>query len=136
MLVDAGGDPADQAAVNLLRRVLSVLLASSRETDVVGWYREEVKVGAILTCLVFEDRTIFLDTILSRLRAMLDDQLTRMNSHRFISRFTSFPTIGVFTVRAQASDRTLYPDLTKPHNTRRASRIAKRLSMCWPVCSL
>ncbi len=126
MLVDAGGDSADQSAVNLLRRVLAVLLASSRETDVVGWYREEVTVGAILTCLVVPDRKTFLDTILSRLRAMLDDQFTEDEFAQIHLSFHFFPDDWGFSGPGSGSDRTLYPDFTKPHNTRCASRVAKR----------
>lgn len=126
MLVDAGGDHADQAARNLLYRVMTVLLLSSRETDVVGWYREPITAGAIFTGLVVQDRKVFLDTILSRLRSMLEDQLTEDEFARIRLSFHFFPDEWDFSGSGSASDRTLYPDLTKPANTRWASLIAKR----------
>ena len=55
---------------------MSVLLASSRDTDVVGWYKGKNTIGAVFTGLVAGDKSAILMTILSRATNTLRDELS------------------------------------------------------------
>ena len=55
---------------------MSVLLASSRDTDLVGWYKEKTTIGALFTGLVASDKSTALTTILSRVSNTLRGELT------------------------------------------------------------
>ena len=52
------------------------LLASSRDTDVVGWYKDGNTVGAMFTGLVVDDKNSILNTILTRVSSTLREELT------------------------------------------------------------
>ena len=52
------------------------MLSSTRETDVVGWYKDRTTVGVMFTGLAVEDKNVVLSTILSRVSAALRDELT------------------------------------------------------------
>ncbi len=67
------GSEKDRAALDC---VLSALLASSRDTDVVGWYKDGNTVGAMFTGLVVDDKNSILNTILTRVSSTLREELT------------------------------------------------------------
>ena len=148
MLADIGDLRSDPEALKVLDKIAAALLESSRDTDVVGWYRDGITAGAIFTGLVVPSRKLFLDTILSRLSTMLADELTPQDFERIQLSFHFFPdewhindsaTVG----SGSASDGTLYPDLLNPDSGRSISRAIKRamdvagsviaLAICWPL---
>jgi lipopolysaccharide/colanic/teichoic acid biosynthesis glycosyltransferase len=148
MLADLGDLRGDPESVKLLHKIAAALLESSRDTDVVGWYREGITAGAMFTGLVVPSRKLFLDTILSRLSAMLADELTPQDFERVQLSFHFFPdewhiNDSVTASSGSASDRTLYPDLLKPDSGRSMSLAIKRvmdvsgsvvaLAICWPL---
>ena len=54
MLLEAVNDENANKNRTTLRNVMSALLSSSRDTDLIGWYQEGVIVGAMFTGLVCE----------------------------------------------------------------------------------
>ena len=91
MLADMGDLRGDLESVKLLDKIAAALLESSRDTDVVGWYREGITAGAMFTGLVVPSRKLFLDTILSRLSTVLADELTPQDFERIQLSFHFFP---------------------------------------------
>src|SRR5215471_17895212 len=49
MLLDASASVESKTAGRLLSRVCSVLLKSTRETDLIGWYQQGAVLGVIFT---------------------------------------------------------------------------------------
>ena len=153
MLADMGDLRGDPEPVKLLDKIAAALLESSRDTDVVGWYREGITAAAIFTGLVVPSRKLFLDAILSRLSAMLADELTPQDFERIQLSFHFFPDewhlndSGTASSKSAnsgpASDRTLYSDLLNPDSGRSMSLAIKRamdvagsvitLAICWPL---
>src|SRR5690348_13768252 len=62
--------------VPALESVITVLLGASRDTDLVGWYKERTTIGALFTGLVAGDKNTILTTILTRVSNTLRDELT------------------------------------------------------------
>src|SRR6266567_4167507 len=74
MLVEAGSEEHPTGDSPLLEKLASILIESSRETDIVGWYRTGANVGAMFTSLVLDDRELIRSTILARLSSMLESE--------------------------------------------------------------
>jgi hypothetical protein len=65
-----------ESAGMLLGKILSLLASATRETDVSGWYKEELVVGVMFTEIAAKDRSSVVATIMTRLRAILRAGLT------------------------------------------------------------
>ena len=57
MLLDVGDHQASENKGKALRSIVPALLASTRETDVIGWYKDRDTVGVIFTGLLVTIRT-------------------------------------------------------------------------------
>jgi lipopolysaccharide/colanic/teichoic acid biosynthesis glycosyltransferase len=115
-----GGD------IPLLDKISSILLASSRETDVVGWYKEHATVGAMFTSLVVDDRKLILNTILTRLSSLLEQELPFDQFDRVSLSFHFFPDSWNGVDAESASNPALYPDLMDPESLRKSRLMVKR----------
>ena len=75
MLLEIANQNAEKA-VPAQESIMSVLLATSRDTDLVGWYKSNTTIGALFTGLGGGDKSSILMTILSRATKTLRDELT------------------------------------------------------------
>src|SRR5271170_7556140 len=75
MLLEAGKDQGSEKGGKALESIIAVLLASTRETDLIGWYKDRTTVGAIFTGLVVTDKNSILSMILTRVNTTLRDEL-------------------------------------------------------------
>lgn len=126
MLLDAGNHAGSEINSNALENMASSLLASSRETDIVGWYKETTIVGVLFTGLDMGDKNSILSTILNRVKSMLrDDVAFRQFSQVSIS-FHFFPDDWDQNGSGHPSNPALYPDLTHPGSRKRSLLIVKR----------
>lgn len=125
MLAEVGRPEQQGEDIRLLDRIASVLLLSSRETDVVGWYTDRTTVGAMFTALL-DDREFIRNTILSRLSSMLDDELSSDQLNRITFTLHFFPDDWSGVDSGGTSDRALYPDLLNPGGRRQARLVVKR----------
>jgi lipopolysaccharide/colanic/teichoic acid biosynthesis glycosyltransferase len=110
----------------LLDKISSILLSSSRETDVVGWYKEHATVGAMFTSLVVDDRKLILNTILTRLSSLLEEELPFDQFDRVSLSFHFFPDRWNGVDPESASNPALYPDLLEPGGPRKSRLMVKR----------
>ena len=62
--------------IRALDNLLSALLSATRETDVIGWYRQHQAIGLLFTGLASDCKNTSLGTILNRVSAVLRDDLT------------------------------------------------------------
>jgi lipopolysaccharide/colanic/teichoic acid biosynthesis glycosyltransferase len=126
MLVELG--PQERATDSLvLDEIAGVLLQSSRETDVVGWYEQKATMGALFTSLALNDQDLIRTTILTRLSAMLQNELPAGEIERLNITFHFYPDDWDAAQSGGSSDRALYPDLTHPENRRKSGLALKRI---------
>src|SRR5580698_9979634 len=76
MLLDAGNHCGSEKNGRALDNMVSALQSSSRETDVIGWYKDRSTVGVMFTGLAVNDKNSILSTILIRVSTTLQGELT------------------------------------------------------------
>ena len=126
MLLDMGDElSVDHGEINLLK-ILDVLSGATRETDVVGWHKHGVVVGAMFTELDAEERKTILNSMLSRMSGALQTNLTFEQFNQITISFHWFPEEWGSGVPKRPSDPALYPDLMDRHHDRRMFGAIKR----------
>jgi len=127
MLVDVGSDPASREKQKVLERMVSVLRASSRDTDVIGWYQEHSILGVMFTGLIVTDKGLILSTILTRVSDMLRHELTFEQFNQVSLSFHFFPDDWDHgSGERPPSNTALYPDLVNPGTRKRTLLTLKR----------
>jgi lipopolysaccharide/colanic/teichoic acid biosynthesis glycosyltransferase len=111
MLFEFGNHQGAEKNGKALDIVMSGLLSSTRETDVIGWYKERTTAGAMFTGLIAEDKSSILSTILARVSNTLRDKLTSEQFNRVSISFHFFPDDWDHDSSGRPSNPTLYPDL-------------------------
>ena len=110
----------------VLLDVLVALQGATRETDVTGWYRANSVVGVMFTEIDLDNNAV-LSTILSRIGAILRDQLDTDQFSRIKFSFHVFPDDWDSQDSDRPSNPILYPDLEKRRESNRLGRAGKRL---------
>ncbi|HEY2471977.1 MAG TPA: sugar transferase [Terracidiphilus sp.] len=144
MLLEIAQD--SERAAPVLGTVLSVLLASSRDTDQVGWYRTKTTIGALFTGLVGGDKSAILMTILSRATNTLREELSFEQFSKISISLHYYPDDWDESGPGRPSNPALYPDLSSQASTKQPLFILKRtidivgslilLAICMPFCAL
>jgi len=127
MLLETGEYHTSEKNGKVIANVLSALLESTRETDVIGWYKDHSSVGAMFTELVIDDRSSILSTMLSRVSGILQDKLTFEQFNQVSISFHFFPDKWDDEVPQRPSNPTLYPDLSKRDDDTRLFSGIKRV---------
>ena len=126
MLVEAGNSQRAERYGKPLDRIQSAMLSSTRETDVVGWYKEQTTVGVMFTGLAIEDKNLVLSTILTRVSAALRDELTSEQFSQISLSFHFFPDQWDHENSGRPSNPALYPDLFSSNYEKRSLLVIKR----------
>jgi lipopolysaccharide/colanic/teichoic acid biosynthesis glycosyltransferase len=127
MLLEAGNHhQRAEKNTNALDKIISAMLSSTRETDVVGWYKDRTTVGVMFTGLTIEDKNVVLSTILSRVSAALRDELTSDQFSQISLSFHFFPDHWDHENSGRPSNPALYPDLFSTSSEKRSLLIVKR----------
>jgi lipopolysaccharide/colanic/teichoic acid biosynthesis glycosyltransferase len=126
MLLEDGRDQSSQRDSGPLDSIVSALLPTIRETDVIGWYKDRKAVGVMYTGLMVNEKTAVLNMIQGRVSATLRDSVASDQfSHVKIS-FHFFPDDWDDDGSGRPSNAALYPDLLSSSNNRRSVLIIKR----------
>lgn len=119
-------DPAPRNA-KLLGEILTLLSASTRETDVAGWYDGASVGGVMFTEIGNGDRTSIVSTMLARVNSLLHKHLSIDQAHQISISSHLFPDDWNHYISQHPSNRAaLYPDLMGRDRARKASSIVKR----------
>jgi lipopolysaccharide/colanic/teichoic acid biosynthesis glycosyltransferase len=118
MLLQAGSHQSSEKTGKLLDNILSVLLLSIRETDVIGWYTDRTTGGVMFTGLKGNDKNSILSVILGKVSATLRAQLTSDHLSQVSVSFHFFPDDWDHDNAGRPSNPSLYPDLLSPENGR------------------
>lgn len=126
MLVDVGSQPDSKESLLVLERMTPVLMGCSRDTDVIGWYRERATLGVMFTALMLTDKDLILTTILNRISAMLKDELTFDQFNQVNLSFHFFPDDWDQAGPKGPTNIALYPDLMNPGKKKQSLLLVKR----------
>lgn len=126
MLLDMGDEmPADGEANSLLK-ILDVLSLSTRETDAVGWYKNDLVVGVMFTEIDAEEKKHILNTMLARVSTALQDTLSFEQFNQISISFHWFPEEWGNGVPRHPKNPVFYPELASRGNGKALSGGIKR----------
>ena len=126
LLLDMGDDIPSAKNGKILGKIVSALSASTRDTDVTGWYSNNCVVGVMFTEISIEEGGSTPSTIITRVTHTLQKNLTLEQFNRVTLSFHVFPEDWDEEATQGPTSRTLYPDLLQRENGRKLSRITKR----------
>ena len=126
MLLEAAGDRGPKKDAVTLNRVAAALLISSRDTDLVGWYKNGAIVGTLFTGLIVNDKRAVLDTFLAKVSAALQEELTADEFNQVRISFHLFPDDWDHEKPGPPTNTALYPDLISNDKVQRSVLIVKR----------
>ncbi len=127
LLLDMGDDLPSERNGKILGKLLSALSASTRDTDVTGWYSNNCVVGVMFTEISIEEGGSTPSTIISRVTHTLQSNLTLKQFSRVTLTFHVFPEDWDEESHQGPTNRTLYPDLHQREDGRKLFRMTKRL---------
>ncbi len=125
LLLDMGARPSDKNE-KILTKILTVLSASTRETDVTGWYSNHCAVGVMFIEIAAEAGSSIAATILARVTDSLRNSLTLEQFNRVRISFHVFPEHWEDEDDSGSRNPTLYPDLSRREDGRKVFRVLKR----------
>jgi exopolysaccharide biosynthesis polyprenyl glycosylphosphotransferase len=126
MLLETGKEIGRGKTGQVFASTISALLASTRETDAVGWYEDQRVLGVMFTDLVVYERNPLLSAMLSRVSSILRDNLAFEQFNQISISFHFFPDNWDHDMPQRPSNPMLYPDLSQRHKSTRLSSIIKR----------
>lgn len=128
MLLETGTPSVTRKNTKALSSVIGALQASTRDTDVLGWYKDQQTVGAIFTGLGSDDKSIVMKTILTRVGAALESELPLDQLSQISFSFHFFPdNWDSDNSDGNSTNPILYPDLFASSNGKRALFGVKRM---------
>jgi lipopolysaccharide/colanic/teichoic acid biosynthesis glycosyltransferase len=127
MLLEVVSDGDSRKDRKTLDRITASLLLSSRDTDLVGWYKDKTIVGAMYTGLVVHDKRSILDTFLTKVTGTLREELTPEQFNQVSISFHLFPDDWDHDKPGRPSNAALYPDLVSHDEGKRALLLMKRV---------
>ncbi len=145
MLLEVDGQHAAKAT-RALDSGMTVLLTTSRDTDLVGWYSSKNTIGVLFTGLMTGDKNSILTTILSRVSKTLREELTFEQFNLIKISLHYYPDDWDEKGPGRPSNPALYPDISSRDKGKQPMLILKRtidivggliLSLiCLPFCAL
>ena len=126
MLLETGVYHPSENNGNVLAKGLSALRAATRETDVLGWYKEYSSAGVMFTELVIDHNNSILSTVLARVSNTLQDILTFEQFNQITISFHIFPDKWDDDTTQRPSNPMLYPDLSEREKATRPLSVTKR----------
>ena len=127
MLLQADAPSDSNKGGKSLESVLAALLPTTRETDVVGWYRDQTVIGVMFTGLAACDKGTVLGIILNRVSTALRDELTFEQFSQISISFHFFPDDWDNEESGRPGNLTLYPDLERLEKNKRLGFGVKRI---------
>jgi lipopolysaccharide/colanic/teichoic acid biosynthesis glycosyltransferase len=111
MVLKAGASVEAEASDRSMSQVASVLLKSTRETDLVGWYQEGVILAVIFTEISLESTTPITEILRSKIVSALHNELSGKITSTLAVTVHLFPENRDRGGAEPVADARLYPDL-------------------------
>lgn len=126
MLLETGHYQSRESNLRTVSNVTAALLVATRETDIVGLYKDQSVIGVIFTDLVVYDKNSLLSTMLTRVSCILRDCLTFEQFSQISISFHFFPDKWDGDSNQRPNNPILYPDLSAHKDGARLLSISKR----------
>ena len=126
MLLDMEGATPSTHDAKLLNKLLSALTLATRETDLIGWYRDDGIVGVMFTEISLDERAQILSTMMTRVSETLRHHLSLDLFSRIRISFHVFPEEWNQEGEQRPSNPLLYPDLARRENSKKVLTAVKR----------
>ena len=127
MLLATGAQYSEGRNRQVFAKVISALLDSTRETDIVGWQKTNACVGVLFTDLLLFEQQSILSVMLSRVSAILRYKLSSEHFSQITISFHFYPDKWDHDLSNRPSNPTLYPDLGRGGNLGKLLTLTKRL---------
>ena len=128
MLLDARAFAGTETSNHLMSQVASVLSKSTRETDLVGWYKNGLVLGVIFTETSLEFKDSITEILRSKVVNALHDELSREVTSNLIITVHLFPENQDGDSGNPMADSRLYPDLTQGNRKTGLPLLVKRMT--------
>ena len=126
MLIECINRQKSEKLPYALDDLMTVLLSNSRETDVVGWYRQPQAIGILFTGLASDYKKASL-TLLGKVSAALQDKLTFEQFSEIKISLHIFPDEWNQNDSGGPKHLVLYPDVHKAEKRKRVAQGIKRI---------
>ncbi len=127
MLLDASACVEEKSADRFMSRVMSVLLKSTRETDLVGWYENGVILGIIFTEVSLECENPITQILHAKIVKALRDELSHEVESNLVITLHLFPENSGRDGAEPVADTKFYPDLSRGRSKKRLPLGVKRV---------
>lgn len=118
MLLDA--DLENGGAERMLLTAVEIILASKRETDLAGWYKQGAILGIIFTEVTLQGDLPLTETLRTKVESAFIKQLGRERASRIAMSVHIFPEGLDKDSEGWVSDSKLYPDLKRRGSRKRS----------------
>lgn len=125
VLLDAGRFLTRDRSGKVLSSILSALALSTRDTDVIGWYKNHLVVGVMFTEIEMDNHGAILATMMNRVSETLRNNLSLEKFSQISISLHVFPED--WEHETSPSNLVLYPDLVHREKAQRAALAIKRL---------
>jgi lipopolysaccharide/colanic/teichoic acid biosynthesis glycosyltransferase len=125
MLLDANLESGD--AEEILMQAVEVVVATKRETDLVGWYRQGAILGIIFTEVSIEGERPITETLRAKIETAFLKHLGRDRAARIAISTHLFPENWDKNSSGRVADSALYPDLNRKVSRKRLPLVIKRV---------
>jgi len=120
MLIEMEDQFSTEKNGEALGTIMSAMAATTRETDVTGWYKDNCVVGVMFTEIAVEEGAPVTTTVMNRVSEALRRRLSSRQFHQVSISFHLFPEEGEERIAGLSGNPPAYSDLT-------ASDVAGRL---------
>lgn len=137
MIVDVGDEQESDKNTKALRKIASALSASTRETDVIGWYAKNRALGVMFIEIGADGTSATLSIIVGRITEALRANLAFEQFNRLRIAFHVFPDDWKKEIDQRPCNPTLYPDVMKREDSSKYLRAIKRtMDICGSLTGL
>jgi len=125
MLMDAHLE--NGSAAGILKEAVEIVIASTRETDLIGWYRQGAILGVIFTEVnAGADRPIT-EILRNKFQTTLAERMGKSRSAKIAVSFHVFPEIWDKNQSGWQADSKLYPELGPTASRQQVPLLIKRM---------
>jgi lipopolysaccharide/colanic/teichoic acid biosynthesis glycosyltransferase len=126
MLLDANNPLQNGIRERLLKNVLMALASATRDTDLIGWYKEGAVLGVIFTEIGLNNTNLVLETLNSRVRSALEKQISLHQLKQIVISVHVFPEQVDQDSSSSIADTKFYPELSRQTKRQGISLAVKR----------
>jgi lipopolysaccharide/colanic/teichoic acid biosynthesis glycosyltransferase len=124
MLLDANLESG--TAEEILRQAVEIVVASKRETDLVGWYKRGAILGIIFTEVNLEGDVAITETLRTKIETAFIKHMGRERASKLAISVHIFPESWDKDSSGWVADSKLYPDLKRKSSRKRLPLVIKR----------